>query len=126
MSEAHQPPPKPPRPGERGAQDRLSVPQAFVRPAYAVVAAPRRPIAAPPTRAFSRPDSAKLVLQEPLPQSDLDPHSWLVRHGFNPEGDLTEQKESHRFFWIVSSVSQQMVIRSASKRHNFFFATYMD
>ena len=50
-----------------------------------------------------------LSTQEPINQSGMEPRAWLLSHGFNPNGDLTEQIASHRYFWIVSSVGFKMM-----------------
>ena len=57
----------------------------------------------------SRCEPVPLSSQEPINQSGMEPRAWLLSHGFDPNGDLAEQIASHRYFWIVSSVSFEMM-----------------
>jgi hypothetical protein len=96
-----QPPPKPPRPGERGPMDPPGSTINYARPAYF---APSRRVTAANHQLSSRNEPIAVSSQEPVNQSGMEPRAWLMSHGFNPNGDLSEQIASHRYFWIVSSV----------------------
>jgi len=102
-----QPPPKPPRPGERGPTDPPGSTINYARPAYF---APSRRVTPANHHLSNRSEPVAVSSQEPVNQSGMEPRAWLMSHGFNPNGDLTQQIASHRYFWIVSSVSLRMYV----------------